>query len=43
VVRSGPALERMKAVPPREDLKRGRKYMVGYVGVMPPRPIAIAR
>ena len=34
VVRSGPSLERMKVVPPEEKLKRGRKYLVGYVGVM---------
>jgi len=34
VVRSGPSLERLKLVPPQEELKRGRKYLVGYVGVM---------
>lgn len=34
VVRSGPSLERMKIVPPDAKLKRGRKYLVGYVGVM---------
>ncbi len=34
VVRSGPSLERLKIVPPEERLKRGRKYLVGYVGVM---------
>jgi glycosyltransferase involved in cell wall biosynthesis len=34
VVRSGPSLERMKIQPPDERLKRGRKYLVGYVGVM---------
>jgi glycosyltransferase involved in cell wall biosynthesis len=34
VVRSGPSLERMKIVPPVEALKRGRRYLVGYVGVM---------
>jgi glycosyltransferase involved in cell wall biosynthesis len=34
VVRSGPSLERLKVVPPDESLKRGRKYLVGYVGVM---------
>jgi glycosyltransferase involved in cell wall biosynthesis len=34
VVRSGPSLERMKIVPPDEALKRGKKYLVGYVGVM---------
>jgi glycosyltransferase involved in cell wall biosynthesis len=34
VVRSGPSLERVKQVPPVEALKRGRRYLVGYVGVM---------
>jgi glycosyltransferase involved in cell wall biosynthesis len=34
VVRSGPDLRRMKIVPPKPELKRGRKYLVGYVGVM---------
>jgi glycosyltransferase involved in cell wall biosynthesis len=34
VVRSGPSLERMKIVPPSEELKRGKKHLVGYVGVM---------
>jgi glycosyltransferase involved in cell wall biosynthesis len=34
VVRSGPSLERMKSVPPAEALKKGRRYLVGYVGVM---------
>lgn len=34
VVRSGPSLERLKIVPPVESLKRGRRYLVGYVGVM---------
>jgi glycosyltransferase involved in cell wall biosynthesis len=34
VVRSGPSLERMKIVPPQESLKKGRKHLVGYVGVM---------
>jgi glycosyltransferase involved in cell wall biosynthesis len=34
VVRSGPSLERLRIVPPDERLKRGRKYLVGYVGVM---------
>jgi glycosyltransferase involved in cell wall biosynthesis len=34
VVRSGPSLERMKIVPPSAELKRGRKFLVGYVGVM---------
>ena len=34
VVRSGPSLERLKSVPPRESLKKGRRFLVGYVGVM---------
>ena len=34
VVRSGPSLERLKVQPPVPALKRGRKYLVGYVGVM---------
>jgi glycosyltransferase involved in cell wall biosynthesis len=34
VVRSGPSLERLKILPPDESLKRGRKHLVGYVGVM---------
>lgn len=34
VVRSGPSLERLRLLPPVEALKKGRTYMVGYVGVM---------
>jgi glycosyltransferase involved in cell wall biosynthesis len=34
VVRSGPSLERLKILPPDERLKRGRRHLVGYVGVM---------
>ena len=34
VVRSGPDLSRMKVVPANPALKHGRKYLVGYVGVM---------
>jgi glycosyltransferase involved in cell wall biosynthesis len=34
VVRSGPSLERLRIVPPVEALKKGRRYLVGYVGVM---------
>ncbi|MGQ0522187.1 MAG: glycosyltransferase family 4 protein [Betaproteobacteria bacterium] len=34
VVRSGPSLERLRMLPPDERLKRGRRYLVGYVGVM---------
>ncbi|MAU14724.1 MAG: glycosyltransferase WbuB [Muricauda sp.] len=34
VVRSGPKLDRLKLMPPDETLKKGKKYMVGYVGVI---------
>lgn len=34
VVRSGPSLARMKRVLPNPQWKNGRKYLVGYVGVM---------
>ncbi len=34
VVRSGPHLDRMKLMPPVDALKRGRRYLIGYVGVM---------
>jgi len=34
VVRSGPDLRRMRILPPDPALKKGRKYLVGYVGVM---------
>jgi glycosyltransferase involved in cell wall biosynthesis len=34
VVRSGPDLSRFVAVEPNPSLKKGRKYLVGYVGVM---------
>jgi glycosyltransferase involved in cell wall biosynthesis len=34
VVRSGPSLERLKIQPAVPALKRGRKHLVGYVGVM---------
>ena len=34
ILRSGPKLERMKIQPPKEEIKRGRKYMVGYLGVI---------
>ena len=34
VVRSGPSLERMKTGLPHAHLKRGRRFLVGYVGVM---------
>ena len=34
VLRSGPKLERMKIMDPVESIKRGYKYMVGYLGVI---------
>ncbi|HEY3075991.1 MAG TPA: glycosyltransferase family 4 protein [Burkholderiales bacterium] len=34
VVRSGPSLERLKIGPGDPRLKKGRKHLVGYVGVM---------
>jgi glycosyltransferase involved in cell wall biosynthesis len=34
VVRSGPSLERLKILPADERLKKGRRFLVGYVGVM---------
>lgn len=34
VVRSGPDLRRLKQLPPTPALKNGRRYLVGYVGVM---------
>jgi len=34
VVRSGPSLSRMRILPPDERLKQGRRYLVGYVGVI---------
>src|SRR5256714_7019834 len=34
VVRSGPSLERLKVLPATPQLKRGRRFLVGYVGVM---------
>jgi glycosyltransferase involved in cell wall biosynthesis len=34
VVRSGPKLDRLRIVPPVAGLKRGRRFLVGYVGVM---------
>jgi glycosyltransferase involved in cell wall biosynthesis len=37
VVRSGPSLERMKQVPAVETLKCGKRYLIGYVGVMGPQ------
>lgn len=34
VVRSGPKLDRLCIIPPVDALKKGRRYLVGYVGVM---------
>ena len=34
VVRSGPSLERLGILPPDEKLRCGRRFLVGYVGVM---------
>jgi glycosyltransferase involved in cell wall biosynthesis len=34
VVRSGPSLERLKIMPTDPRLRRGRRFLVGYVGVM---------
>lgn len=34
VVRSGPKLDRLRIVPTVEALKQGRRFLVGYVGVM---------
>jgi len=34
VVRSGPRLDRMKLMEPVESLKNGKRFLVGYVGVM---------
>lgn len=34
VVRSGPKLDRLKIIPPVPGLKKGKSFMVGYVGVI---------
>ncbi|MEJ0024618.1 MAG: glycosyltransferase family 4 protein [Rhizomicrobium sp.] len=34
VVRSGPKLERLRLMPPDAALRRGRRYLVGYLGVI---------
>ncbi len=34
VVRNGPSRETLKAVSPNPSLKQGKRYLVGYVGVM---------
>jgi glycosyltransferase involved in cell wall biosynthesis len=37
VVRTGPDPERLRRGPAREELKRGRKYLAAYLGVMGPQ------
>jgi glycosyltransferase involved in cell wall biosynthesis len=34
VIRSGPRLDRLKLLPPDNQYRKGRKYLVGYVGVI---------
>lgn len=34
VLRSGPKLERLKIQKPKNEIKRGKRYMVGYLGVI---------
>lgn len=34
VVRSGPKLDRMRIIPPVDKYRNGRRFLVGYVGVM---------
>ncbi len=34
VVRSGPDLRRLRQLPPKPELRKGRRFLVGYVGVM---------
>lgn len=34
IVRNGPELDRIKLVPPEPELKRGRRYLLAYVGSM---------
>jgi glycosyltransferase involved in cell wall biosynthesis len=34
VVRSGPKLDRLKLQEPKDEFKKGRKFLVGYVGVI---------
>ena len=34
IVRNGPDLETFKPVSPKPDLKRGKRYLIGYVGTM---------
>lgn len=34
VLRSGPRLERLKIQPPKPEIKHGKRFMVGYLGVI---------
>ncbi|EKQ56946.1 MULTISPECIES: glycosyltransferase family 4 protein [unclassified Clostridium] len=34
VLRSGPKLDRLKIQPPKDEIKKGKKYMIGYLGVI---------
>ena len=34
VVRSGPKLDRLKIIPPKPAYKRGKKFLIGYIGVI---------
>jgi glycosyltransferase involved in cell wall biosynthesis len=34
VIRGGPKLDRLKLLPPDNQFRKGRKYLVGYVGVI---------
>lgn len=34
ILRSGPRLERLKIQPPKPEIKRGKRFMVGYLGVI---------
>ena len=34
VVRSGPRIDRVYRVPPSEEYRKGRRFLIGYVGVM---------
>jgi glycosyltransferase involved in cell wall biosynthesis len=34
IIRSGPKLDRLKIIPPVVNLKKGKKFLVGYVGVI---------
>jgi glycosyltransferase involved in cell wall biosynthesis len=34
VIRSGPQMDRLKIIPPNDKYKKGRKYLIGYVGTI---------